>query len=339
MTIDNHTPPQESISPSIAAAIRRFLTTREGSPRTADTYAHGLTVFTRFLADEFGCDPTTAGTDTLTNVMPADFYSWLTRRTARHGLPYSPRTARLYTSAVRSLLLELALLDLAPQLDIPKMADLLKKRLPRDVYPTVDPSPLIPTIAGYYDTLPSPATPQAQLVLWRNRALLHTLYSTAMRISECASLRRRQVAAGADECTVSGKGGTVRRVFLTAPAREAIAAYLEMRHDSNPYLFISHGRGLARERTGPAARPLTRGQIWRVVREAAAACGAPDVHPHLFRHYRASRWLTEGLPLEMVQELLGHKDIGVTRQVYAHYLGSAVKDAFFRHEAQSPLNP
>ena len=65
----------------------------------------------------------------------------------------------------------------------------------------------------------------------------------------------------------------------------------------------------------------------------------PDVHPHVFRHYRASRWLTEGMPLELVQELLGHRDIGVTRKVYAHYLGSAVKDAFFRYDAPVESRP
>ena len=42
------------------------------------------------------------------------------------------------------------------------------------------------------------------------------------------------------------------------------------------------------------------------------------------------------MPLELVQEILGHRDIGVTRKVYAHYLGSAVKEAFFRYEATRP---
>ena len=112
-------------------------------------------------------------------------------------------------------MLELALLDVAPNIDAAKMTDLLKKRLPREVYPYVDPSPLIPVIVGYYDRQLEPDGTQARLVVMRNRAVLHTLYSTAMRVSECAGLRRGQVAGGADECTIAGKGGTVRRVYLT----------------------------------------------------------------------------------------------------------------------------
>lgn len=328
-----------SFYPTIGAAIDRFVRTREGSPRTAGTYAQCLEVFTHFLVDDYGLGAD-AGTERLTSVMPAEFYSWLSRRTTRHGAPYRPLTARLYTAAVRSLLLELSLLDVAPGIDIPKMADLLKKRLPRDVYPYVDPSPLIPAIAVYYDKQDEPDSTQARAVLLRNRAVLHTLYSSAMRVSECASLRRSQVAGAADECAITGKGGTVRRVFLTEPARVAIARYLDLRSDKNPYLFVSHGRGPQRagashERASSASayRPLTAARLWGIVHDAALACGAPDVHPHVFRHYRASRWLTDGMPLELVQELLGHRDIGVTRKVYAHYLGSAVKEAFFRYES------
>jgi integrase/recombinase XerD len=243
--------------------------------------------------------------------------------------------------------LELVLLDLAPAVDIPKMSDLLKKRLPREQYPYVDPSPLVPTIVKYYDKQILPAGPQARLVLLRNRAVLHTLYSTAMRVSECAGLRRGQVAGGSDECAITGKGGTVRRVFLTEPARTAIALYLEAREDTNPYLFISHGRGPGRasneagaqRRAAPRWTALTAVRLWGIVHEAALASGAPDVHPHVFRHYRASRWLTDGMPLELVQELLGHRDVGVTRKVYAHYLGSAVKDAFFRYGTALPQEP
>lgn len=333
----------DTVFPTIAAAMRRFTATRDGSPRTAQTYAQCLDVFTRFLASEHGLDAHAASTETLRSAMPAEFYSWLARRHTRHGTPYRPLTARLYTAAVRSWLFELALLDAAPGVDIPRMADLLKKRLPRDIYPYVDPSPLIPAIAAYYGSLPQPTGAQARLVWRRNQAVLQTLYSTATRVSECASLRRGQVAGGADECSITGKGGTTRRVFLTAEAREAIACYLATRADSNPYLFISHGRGAARvadpddARGGMGARPrpLTPARLWGIVHEAALARGAPDVHPHVFRHYRASHWLSDGMPLELVQELLGHRDIGVTRKVYAHYLGSAVKEAFFRHEEQA----
>ena len=56
--------------------------------------------------------------------------------------------------------------------------------------------------------------------------------------------------------------------------------------------------------------------------------GLPDIHPHDFRHLRASQLLSEGARLEEVQEILGHLDIGTTRKIYAAFSQAAVKEAF-----------
>jgi site-specific recombinase XerD len=248
---------------------------------------------------------------------------------------YSPRSLAVYTAAARSFLTELAIAGPAAHLDLDRMRRLLRRRVPKTEYPHVDPSALIPQVVAYYDQQQLPATGAARLILLRNRALLHTLDATGMRAAECVALRRSQLASGQDEARVRGKGRKTRAIFFAEEARAAIAAYLAERHDDHPYLYISHGRGPARAaqeaETVRRHAPLTTAQVYHIVRTAALAVGAPEVHPHTLRHHRASRWLTDGMPLEMVQELLGHASIVVTRTVYAHYLGSAVRDAYFAH--------
>jgi site-specific recombinase XerD len=99
----------------------------------------------------------------------------------------------------------------------------------------------------------------------------------------------------------------------------AIQAYLAERQDDCPGLFISHGRG--------KGRPLGRGTVWAVVKEAAQALGLHrKTSPHSFRHYRATQLLNEGMPLESVQAYLGHQDISTTRKVYAHTKTAVLRD-------------
>lgn len=340
-------------APTIRAAIAAYLDTLEASPRTRATYRHGLDHFTAYL-DSIGVDAARCGPDRIEVTHLAGFYAWLRRRgpqarpsataaddvdaelrAARaaddgDGDAYSPRSLAVYTAAARSFITEQAIAGPAAHLDLDRMRRLLRRRVPRAEYPHVDPSDLIPEVVTYYDKQALPDIGAARLIVPRNRALLHTLDATGLRAAECVSLRRAQVADGQDEARVRGKGHKSRAVYFADDARTAIAAYLAVRRDDNPYLFISHGRGPA---AGVPRRPapLTTAQVYNIVRDAARAVGAPDVHPHTLRHHRASRWLTDGMPLEMVQELLGHASIVVTRTVYAHYLGSAVRDAYFAH--------
>jgi integrase/recombinase XerD len=69
--------------------------------------------------------------------------------------------------------------------------------------------------------------------------------------------------------------------------------------------------------------------LWNTVKTAAHSLGM-DVSPHDFRHYRARQMLEQGAPLEAIQEILGHSDIGTTRRVYAHYSKPAIRTIFER---------
>ncbi len=190
----------------------------------------------------------------------------------------------------------------------------------------VDPD--LPRIITYYDEQPLPEpddesnkrSKMKRLELLRDRAIMHTLYASAGRVSEVASLTRAQLADGrSSEALITGKGNKQRMLFLTPEAQAAIRAYCNERDDPYPALFISHRRN--------KGQPLTRMSIWRVVKRAAKALGlSKAASPHAFRHYRATQLLNEGMPLESVQAYLGHASPETTRIVYAHTRTAVLRD-------------
>jgi site-specific recombinase XerD len=170
----------------------------------------------------------------------------------------------------------------------------------------------LPELIAYYDNVQLPADrPSKCLEILRSRAVIHTLYSSAGRVSEIVALTRDQVQSGsAGIVSIPGRGSKPRLLYLTHEAQAAIRAYCAARQDNSPALFISHGRG-----KGGA---LTRARVWQTVRDAAKVLGiAGTVSPNAFRHYRATQLLNEGMSLEFVQEYLGHASPATTRMVYA----------------------
>jgi site-specific recombinase XerD len=180
----------------------------------------------------------------------------------------------------------------------------------------------IPRIIQYYDALPLPLENDRynrRLTLLRDRAIVKMLYSTAARISEVVSLNRANVGNGrASYATIVGKGNKGRTLHIRGYAREAVVAYLAERSDANPALFVSHSRNSASAR-------LSITSVHKVVKRAV---NAEDLHKslsaHDFRHYRATQLLRAGMPLEVVQEFLGHADVTTTRNIYAPVLGVQV---------------
>ncbi len=331
--------------PTLTAAAGRFLGEIEGHAKTRAVYGHSLGLFRLFLHEREGLDPDTATTDRIAgDDILARFYGWLrTRGRIDDGTTYAPRSLAIYTAAASALCTDLYLHNNLPGIDLVRLRTLLRRRLADSgVPPEVDPSTAIPALIQHADArcaaiVPavdsSHALPFRSLILLRDRALVHLLDVTGVRVSEALALRRSQVVRARDEARIVGKGGRPRTIYFPESLREVVAAYVSARRDDNPYLFVSHGRGPSVHREGARARhsALSTVHAWRIVNGLALDCGAPEIHPHMFRHHRASRWLTDGMPLEMVQELLGHASITMTRAVYARYLGSAVKDAFFAH--------
>lgn len=294
-----------------------------GSLRTEHTYRSGL----RLLADwiqHFGYDgftlemPWPLSPAGLTTATIMRFRHWLLGHRSRS-------TVTTYTAAIAGYLNFLDGLDELPAgVQIGKLSRQLARRpVERHASEKVIDMDIarqgVPRIVSYYQSLPLPASNDAynrRLSLLRDRALVMTLYATAARISEVVALNRVDVDHGrARYASIKGKGSRPRTIFLREYAGRAIAIYLRERTDGNPALFVSHSRN------GQYGR-LTITSAHNVVKKAVRALGLHEsLSAHDFRHYRATQLLREGMPIEVVQEYLGHADISTTRGIYAPVLG------------------
>ena len=140
-------------------------------------------------------------------------------------------------------------------------------------------------------------------------AMLETLYASGLRVSELVGLPAGAIREGAAAMTVRGKGSKDRLVPIGHTARAAVIAYRRLLkasggHAGSPFLFPANSE----------AGHVTRQSFARDLKDAAARLGlSPDkVSPHVLRHAFASHLLQNGADLRIVQELLGHADIGTT---------------------------
>lgn len=161
----------------------------------------------------------------------------------------------------------------------------------------------------------------------RDRAILETLYSTGLRVSELAGLNRTQVDLARREFMVRGKGSKPRIVFLSDRATEHLVRYLHSRVDSFNPLFLSIGRsGKNPDITLGEKKRLTTVSIENIVRKAALHAGImKKVTPHVLRHSMATSLLHEGADIRSVQELLGHASI-TTTQIYTHVTNKRLRE-------------
>lgn len=150
----------------------------------------------------------------------------------------------------------------------------------------------------------------------RDRALLELLYACGLRASEAASLERAQLKLHEKLLRAFGKGGKERLI----PIGESAAAWLS-RYLAEAYPKMNPGFECERlfvKREKNSTHPLTRQEIWALVKAHAQAAGVPEnISPHMFRHSFATHLLEGGMNLRSVQQLLGHADISTT-EVYTH---------------------
>lgn len=138
----------------------------------------------------------------------------------------------------------------------------------------------------------------------RDLAIVEFLYSSAVRVSELCRLNRDDICWESDDVMVLGKGNKEREVYLNARAHLHLRQYLESRKDDNPALFV--GTRAPHER-------LTKSGVRNILKKIGSAAGVSKVHPHRFRRTSATDLLRMGMPIEQVQELLGHVKIETTR--------------------------
>jgi integrase/recombinase XerD len=162
-------------------------------------------------------------------------------------------------------------------------------------------------------------------------ALLETLYATGLRVSELVRLPVTALTRDGRALLIRGKGGKERLVPLSAPAREALAAYLEDRRG-----FMVPGREARQAALMFPSRSsggaLTRQRFGQMLKDVALAAGLDParVSPHVLRHAFATHLLDHGADLRSVQMMLGHADIGTT-QIYTHVVGERLKRTVESH--------
>jgi integrase/recombinase XerD len=156
-------------------------------------------------------------------------------------------------------------------------------------------------------------SPDPKSPFWaRDVAILELLYASGLRASELCQLKMTDLNLQVGVVRVLGKGSKERLVPVGKAAIDAIKRYVA---ECRPKLNRRNEERMFLSRTG---RPLDRIALWMLVEKHGRACGLlKDVSPHTLRHCFATHLIGGGADLRVVQELLGHSDIGTT-QVYTH---------------------
>lgn len=139
----------------------------------------------------------------------------------------------------------------------------------------------------------------------RDLALIDLLASTGMRVGELVLLNRDDIDFENRECVVLGKGNKQRKVYFDARAKIHLQNYLNSRTDGNPALFVSLQK--------PHNRLQIRGVEIRL-HELGEKLSLCRIHPHKFRRTLATMAIDKGMPIEQVQQLLGHQSVDTTLQ-------------------------
>lgn len=203
---------------------------------------------------------------------------------------------------------------------------LVKNDVPIKILPEQIELPKIPQrqieIIEYADLERFLSSPQGDtLKVLRDRAILETLFSTGLRISELCSLTR-YIDIERGEVTVRGKGQKLRVVFFSESAKKAVKEYLDKRGDAEEALFIS----LSKAKNPKVIGPIIPRTIQRLVKYYAKKSGIlGKVTPHQLRHQFATDLLQNGADIRSVQALLGHANISTT-QIYTHVTNKELKD-------------
>lgn len=297
-----------------------YLAERNKAQLTSHTYAYTIRKFLDYLGDSRG-----KSQDNPIQSVTLDDIRQFSMHMYRQGL--APATRVKHLVVLRNwfkYLLRLGATDVSPDLiELPK----LPPRVP-------NPDERLPVMLSI-----EPDSPDEwrRLIKLRDKAILQTLFSTQLRVSELTALDRNSIDWKQGLAVVVGKGRRPRTVFFSKTALEAIDSYLDARDDSYLPLFIHHDRAHKvdlREKVGLKMR-LSRQSVESVVKRYARLAGV-QATPHSFRHYGATELLKNGADIRSVQELLGHVSVSTT-QVYTHVSPRRLQQEWRRyHPATEP---
>lgn len=165
----------------------------------------------------------------------------------------------------------------------------------------------------------------------RNRAIIETLYSCGLRVSELINLKISDIFSDQSFIKVTGKGDKTRIVPISETALKYINFYIEkmrchlaINNENKDYLFLNR-RG----------RKLTRVMIFTIVKRLVEIAEIEkNVSPHTFRHSFATHLVEGGADLRAVQEMLGHESIQTT-EIYTHLDSSYLRDEILTYHPRS----
>ncbi len=278
--------------------------TKNKSKKTLENYQHYLKRFIEFLDKDIEPEKIT-----LEDINKYRLY--LNRLTDAKGNTLSSKTQNYHIIALRAFLKYLIKQDietLAPEkIELSKIpqrtVEVMSREELESVFNTVDKSKPL----GIRDT-----------------AILETLYSTGLRVSELKNLNRDQVDLKRREFMVRGKGKKPRIVFLSKNAVTAIENYLKTRVDNFKPLFVNNLK--VSDILEEEKHRLTAVSIEKMVRKYALKAGLiKKITPHTFRHSYATELLINGADIRSVQEMLGHSSI-TTTQVYTHVTNKKLRE-------------
>ncbi|HWB19538.1 MAG TPA: tyrosine recombinase XerC [Phycisphaerales bacterium] len=161
----------------------------------------------------------------------------------------------------------------------------------------------------------------------RDRAILETLYSTGIRVSELVAINRNDIDDAGESLIVRGKGRKERIVPLGSHALSALRAYMTMLENERGRLGLSNNSDSPLFINKHGTRLSTRSVRRKVSKYLVTAGLDPDISPHTLRHSFATHLLDNGADLRSVQELLGHQSLSTT-QVYTHLTSQRMRDAY-----------
>ncbi len=158
----------------------------------------------------------------------------------------------------------------------------------------------------------------------RDRALLETLYSAGLRVSELTGLNVEDVDLAEGLATVRGKGRRERLALFGPPAQKALKRWLEGRaavmgefRQPPPALFLNK-----------SGTRLSSRSVGRLLEKYLKQAGLdPRTSPHTLRHSFATHLLDNGADIRSVQELLGHKSLSTT-QIYTHVTTTRLQESY-----------
>ena len=274
------------------------------SPKTIENYNHYLTRFINFAKVESPKD--------ITEETIRRYRLQLNRITDEREKPLKKVTQNYHVIALRSFLKYLAKRDIkavsAEKIELGKQEE-------REVV-FLEP----PELERFLR-----APQRDSLSGLRDRAILETLFSTGLRVSELCSLSQDDIDLKRGEFSVRGKGSKLRLVFLSDQAKAAIADYLEKRQDADEALFIRVPRGEHFEKYENLR--LTPRSVQRIIKKHAVAAGivGKKITPHSLRHSFATDLMRNGADIRSVQALLGHSSI-TTTQIYTHVTDKQLRE-------------